>query len=256
MQIVILGSGNIATVFTLLLHKAGHQIAQIYSRNAAAASELAYEVDTESANYLSLLKKDADAYLLAVPDNAVPELADELHLPDKVVAHCAATLPLQVLEKVTPHHGVLYPLQSISKNTISLPEIPVFYDGATEKARNVLYELAASISGSVPQTASDEERLKLHIAAVFVNNFVNHMYTLAADFCRKEGVDFKKLLPLIQETAYRIEQQSPVMVQTGPAIRNDTVTIKKHLEALSAYPQLIHIYETITQSIQSGGKIA
>ncbi len=256
MNIVILGSGNIATVFTRLLHKAGHQIGQIYSRNAAAASELAYEVDTESANYLSLIKKDADAYLLAVPDSAVPELAAELYLPDKVVAHCGATLPLQLLEKVTVHHGVLYPLQSISKNAISLPEIPVFYDGATEKARNVLYELAASISGSVPQTASDDERLKLHIAAVFVNNFVNHMYTLAADFCKQEGVDFKKLLPLIQETTHRIEQQPPAMLQTGPAIRNDSATIKKHLQALSGYPQLVRLYESITQSIQSGSKSA
>jgi predicted short-subunit dehydrogenase-like oxidoreductase (DUF2520 family) len=131
-----------------------------------------------------------------------------------------------------------------------IPEIPVFFDGNDEITRNKLSQLANSVTGAKTREAGNDERLKLHLAAVFVNNFVNHLYVLAQDYCLKEGIDFKLLLPLIEETANRIKDISPEDSQTGPAIRHDRNTINRHLELLKNFPQLRNIYLLMTESIQ------
>jgi len=92
--------------------------------------------------------------------------------------------------------------------------------------------------------------LKLHVAAVVVNNFVNHLLVLAEEYCKKEGIEFSQLLPLLQETISRVREVPPSQAQTGPAIRHDTATIEKQLEILSAHPALKEIYLLLTSSIQ------
>lgn len=251
MNIVIIGSGNTAAILGRKFKRAGHHILQVVSRNASAASELAYEWDTESANYISLLNKNADVYIVAVADYAVKEIAADLSLPSKVVAHTAAAVPADVLKNVTDHYGVFYPLQSLRKEMDRLPDIPVYVDSRDNTAHQVLQQLALSISYYPPVEASDEQRLKLHVAAVIVNNFVNHLFTLAEDYCKREGIAFTQLLPLIDETISRIKEVSPGKAQTGPAIRHDEETIKKHLEILSAHPALKNIYTFLTSSIQT-----
>jgi predicted short-subunit dehydrogenase-like oxidoreductase (DUF2520 family) len=250
MTIILIGSGNVATVLGRKFKMAGHTILQVFSRNASEASKLAYELDTESTNYKILINKTADIYIIAVPDNAIGEVVDELRLPGKVVAHTAASVPREVLEKVSKHHGVFYPLQTLNKNTSYIPDIPVFFDGSDAVTKRKLEALAHSISDEKVGEAGDEARLRLHVAAVVVSNFTNHIYALAADYCRKEGLDFNQLLPLIEETAQRVQALSPAAAQTGPAIRHDGETIKKHLALLKNHPQLKNLYILLTESIQ------
>lgn len=252
MDIVIIGSGNVAAVLGRKFKAAGHNIIQIYSRNAAAASRLAYEWDTESANYKILINKNADVYLIAVSDDAIDDVVDELKLPGKVVAHTAASVPKEVLKNVTAHYGVFYPLQSLRKEMVTLPDVPIFFDGNDDVARRKLETLARSISSENVTEAGDNARAKLHVAAVVVSNFTNHLYKLAEDYCRKEGLDFKQLLPLIEETALRLKTTSPAATQTGPAIRHDKETIQKHLSLLDSHPQLKNMYLLLTESIQHG----
>ena len=250
MDIVIIGSGNVAAVLGRKFKAAGHTIVQIYSRNASAASALAYEFDSESTNYKIMISKTADVYLIAVADDAINEVVNELHLPGKVVAHTAAAVPKEILKTVTDHYGVFYPLQSLRKEMTSLPDIPVFFDGSDDIVKSKLEMLAHSIAKVKVMQANDDDRLKLHVAAVIVSNFTNHLYVLAAEYCSKEGLDFKQLLPLIEETSLRIKTSSPKEAQTGPAIRHDKETIQKHLELLKSYPQLKNIYLLMTESIQ------
>lgn len=253
MDIVIIGSGNVAAVLGRKFKSAGHQVLQIFSRNASAASALAYEWDTESTNYISLINKNADVYIIAVNDDSIPAVAKELLLPGKVVAHTAASVPMEVLSGVTQHIGVFYPLQSLRKEMNSLPDVPVFFDGSDEKAKRTLESLARSIAAEKVASAGDQDRLKLHVAAVFVSNFTNYLYALAEAYCKKEGLDFRQLLPLIEETALRIREISPKDVQTGPAFRHDAQTIQKHLELLKGHPQLQQLYQQLTDSIQQAG---
>ncbi|HNR15590.1 MAG TPA: DUF2520 domain-containing protein [Chitinophagaceae bacterium] len=250
MDIVIIGSGNVAAVLGRKFKAAGHTILQIYSRNASAASELAYEWDTESTNYISLINKNADVYLVTVNDDAIVTVAKELLLPGKIVAHTAASVPKEILKTVTAHYGVFYPLQSLRKEMSYSPDVPVFFDGSDELTKKKLELLAHSIAKEKVTEAGDDARLKLHVAAVVVSNFTNHMYVIAEEYCRKEGLDFRQLLPLIEETASRIKDISPRQAQTGPAIRHDSETIHKHLELLKQHPQLKNLYILLTESIQ------
>ncbi|MBC7948170.1 MAG: DUF2520 domain-containing protein [Chitinophagaceae bacterium] len=253
MEIVIFGSGNVASVLGRKFKAAGHNILQIVARNASAASSLAYELNTESTNYLSLVHKTADIYILAVPDSVIIGIAKELRLPDRVVAHTAASVSKDVLNPVTSRYGVFYPLQSLRKEMSTLPTIPLFFDGSDQYTSDVLQSLADSISPQLVTAATDEQRLKLHVAAVITGNFTNHLYSLAEEYCRKEGIDFAQLRPLIAETALRIQSISPKQAQTGPAIRHDRETIEKHLALLENHPSLKSIYVLMTESIQSDG---
>jgi predicted short-subunit dehydrogenase-like oxidoreductase (DUF2520 family) len=250
MDIVIIGSGNVAAVLGRKFRAAGHHILQVASRNASAASALAYEWNTVSTNYLSAINRNAEVYIIAVSDNAIEVVIKELKLPGKVVAHTAASVPKEILKSVTGHYGVFYPLQSLRKDMKELPDMPIFFDGSDEKTKKSLEKLAHSISKVQVVEAGDDARLKLHVAAVVVSNFTNHLYALAQDYCLKEGLDFKQLLPLIKETASRIETISPKEAQTGPAIRHDKETIQKHIELLKDHPQLKNIYLLLTESIQ------
>ncbi len=249
MDIVIIGSGNVAAILGRKFRAAGHRIVQVYSRNTNAASALAYEWDTESANYKSVINKTADLYLLAVSDDAIAEVADSLELPGKVVAHTAASVPKEVLRKVSKHYGVFYPLQTLRKEMDHLPTVPVFIDGSDESTRRKLELLAQSITTQQVVEAGDEARLKLHIAAVLVSNFVNYLYVLAETYCKKEGINFKQLLPLIEETALKIKTMPPHLAQTGPALRHDAETIQKHLALLADHPDLLPIYRLFTEQI-------
>lgn len=250
MEIVIIGSGNVAAVLGRKFTAAGHKIVQIVSRNASEASGLAYEWDTESANYLSLINPHADVYIIAVSDNALDGLVSQLKLPGKVVAHTAGSVPKEILKNVTSHYGVFYPLQSLRKEIDRLPDVPVIFEGSDELATNTLHKLAQSISFEQATPAGAEDRLKMHIAAVVVNNFANHLYVLAEKYCQQERINFRQLLPLIEETVQRLKTNSPATSMTGPAFRYDEGTIQKHIEMLHDHPQLQKIYRVFTESIQ------
>lgn len=232
------------------LKAAGHQIVQIFGRDSKAASDLAYELDTESTNYWNVVNRNADIYILAVSDIAIKEILQELQLPQKTIVHTAASVSKDVLKEASHHFGVFYPLQSLKKESAHIPDMPVIIDAGDEATLRELDHLARSITDKVI-VAGDEQRLKLHLAAVFCNNFVNHLYALAESYCKEEGLDFNMLHPLIRETAERIETISPGRSQTGPAVRNDQETIQKHLQLLNAHPHLKKIYEVLTESIYS-----
>ena len=248
MDIVIIGTGNTATVLGRKLKAAGHQIVQVFGRDTSAASNLAYELDTESTNYWNVVNRDADIYIVAVSDIAIADVLKELQLPNRTIVHTAASVSKNILKNAASHYGVFYPLQSLKKETAYLPEIPIIIDASDAATLNQLESLAQSISDKVVE-AGDDQRLKLHLAAVLCNNFVNHLYALTEAYCKKEGIDFGILLPLIKETAARIEQLPPSQSQTGPALRNDRPTIEKHLQLLEKHPQIRKIYEVMSDSI-------
>lgn len=248
MKVVIIGSGNTATVLGRKIKAADHDILQVAGRNSDAVSSLAAELgclgsDTNSIN------TSADIYIVALADKALPPLHEWLNLDKKLVVHTAAAVSRDVLEKVSRNYGVLYPLQTLRKEQTSLPEIPFLVDGNSADDLALVQDFAASMSAQV-FVAGDELRLRMHVAAVFASNFTNHLYVLAEAFCRKERLDFSLLLPLISETARRLQDLPPARSQTGPAVRNDELTIDKHLAVLNEYPALKEMYRFMTASIQ------
>ena len=251
MRVVIIGSGNVASVMGRLINKNNHQVVQVLSRNIDHAKVLAEELHCAYSGSNDDVDKSADIYILAVSDGALYELNKSFHLGNKLILHTAGSVPMDILKDISVNYGVLYPLQSLRKEMDYTEDIPLLIDGNSEETITLIGDFARTISGKVAR-ASDEERLKLHVAAVIVSNFTNHLYTLAEEFCEKEKIDFKLLAPLIKETAVRVQDHSPAKVQTGPAIRNDVFTLDKHLRLLANYPRLKYIYLKLTDSIMKG----
>ncbi len=249
MEIVIIGTGNTAAVLGRMLKAAGHVILQVYGRDAAAASALAYELDCESTNYWAVVNRNAHLYIIAVSDIAIPDILRELHLAEKTVVHTAASVSKDIFKNSAQHYGVMYPLQTLKKGTDRLPSVPIIIDASDERTLEQIAAVAGSISETVVR-GDDETRLKMHLAAVFCNNFVNHLYELMQEYCKKEKLDFNLLLPLIEETAQRLKQLPAAQAQTGPALRGDQLTLDKHRELLKNHPHLLKIYEVMTESIQ------
>ncbi len=249
MQISIFGTGNVATVLGKMLKAADHEMVQVYGRDEAAAKALAKELGAEPVVEMHAVNKHVDLLLMAISDSAIAKIAETLHVDHTVVAHTAGSVSQEVLQKMSKNYGVFYPLQSLRKQMEALPNIPLLIDGNTPEVQTMLFDLAKDISPQV-QLADDATRLKLHLAAVVVSNFTNHLFALADAYCQTEKVDFALLQPLMEETASRLRHAKPAAVQTGPAIRNDQSTIDLHLQMLQNNPQLKLVYEMLTKSIQ------
>jgi len=248
MKVVIVGSGNVATVLGKVIHSAGHEIVQVLSRNENHAKALAEIYDCSSGSFKSTKYKNADIYLLAITDTALYHLDQFVHLGDKLVVHTAGSVSKEVLKNVSSNYGIVYPLQSLIKNSSETPEIPLLIDGSSDETTAIIQDFCNTLSDNVTP-ADDEERLKFHVAAVLVNNFTNHLFAMGDEFCNKEKIDFQKLFPLIDETIHRVKQNPPQTVQTGPAIREDIYTLGKHLQILSAHPDLKYLYLKLSESI-------
>lgn len=251
MRVVIIGAGNVATVFGRLMIKANHEIIQVVSRNIVNARSLASELGCSFADDPKILDISADIYVVAMADAALNGIHESYSLGDKLIVHTAGAISKDILKMVSINYGVMYPLQSLRKENLELhQDIPLLIDGNSENAILMIEKFALTISSMVTKV-NDEQRLKLHVAAVIVSNFTNYMYALAADYCNIEGLDFKMLQPLIEETAWRLRHHLPGEMQTGPAIRKDTTTLNKHLRILSQHPGLRKIYLRITDSIMN-----
>lgn len=251
MKLVIIGAGNVATILGRLFIKNGHRVLQVVSRSSESAQELATELACDFTDNSASVNKMADIYLVAIADKELAGLGGQLQLGDKLVVHTAGSVSKDVLKNISNNYGVIYPLQSLRKQHFNLrQDIPLLIDANTDISRQILLKLAKTISNNT-SLAGDVMRMKLHVAAVFVSNFTNHLYELAALYCDKEGADFKLLLPLIEETAIRLQHYMPGEMRTGPAARKDMDTIGAHLKLLNTYPELSDIYLKMTNSIMN-----
>ncbi len=250
MDIVIIGSGNVAHCFSRLLKMNGHQIMQVVSKTPEHARQLAEKLNTDYTGDLADIHYEADVYLLAVSDDAIREVADTLRLNKKLIAHTAGAVSMDVLQKVSSNVGVLYPLQTLRKEDLDRKRIPLLVEGNTPSATNRLKALGAAISENIIPMDS-RQRLKMHLAAIFCNNFSNHLATLCKSYCAKEGLEFNLLLPLLEETFSQMSKPLEDVQQTGPAKRGDKLTLQKHESLLKDYPEIKSLYQMLSENIQN-----
>lgn len=248
--IVIIGSGNVAQHLISAFTKADDcMLVQVFARDKNSISHL-IEPNKITANYNDL--KPASVYIVAVSDHAIAAVSNQLPCTNQLVVHTSGGVPIDVLSN-NNRKGVFYPLQSFTKNkTVNFTEIPICLEAQNAQDYSLLEKIAATISAKIFNVNS-VQRKSLHVSAVFVNNFVNHLYQIAYDICKDHTVDFEILKPLILETANKVMEISPMVAQTGPAKRNDTLVINNHLDFLVDENQQ-QIYKILTQSIQQYGK--
>lgn len=254
MEIVIVGSGNVAEAVALAFVEAGMPPVQVFARNRKAAKAIAAQCGCGYTGKPSELAA-AGLYIIAVSDKAIGEVAAGLKFGNAVVAHTAGSVAMDALPEVIKNKAVFYPLQSFTKGRrVDFREIPILVEGSNPHALKVISEVAGEVSENVIKMASPQ-RARVHMAAVFASNFVNYMYTVGEEITAEAGVDFSILKPLIRETAAKaIEAPSPRMTQTGPALRNDFVTKSLHVEMLNDKPELKNIYTNLSNLIWETSK--
>ena len=249
MKISLIGSGNVATVLGKLLKQKNFVINEIVSRNKTHAFNLAKELDAIAIDNVKSISKNSDVYIIAVNDDEIEGVSNQLNVDEKIVVHTCGSSSINVLKNASKNFGVLYPLQSLRKEIPYLPTIPFLVDAKNNYSKRIILELAKSVSDNITE-ANDEQRMQYHLSAIVVSNFTNHLFALAEEYCKKKKIEFSLLLPLIEEVVNRLKSFKPGEMQTGPAIRGDISTIKKHLSLLSDFPQLKSIYETMSDSIE------
>ncbi|MCK4746453.1 MAG: DUF2520 domain-containing protein [Bacteroidales bacterium] len=238
-----------ATHLARHLHESGHRIISIYSRSRDSADRLAREIGTTGTSDPLNVPDSADFFIASVPDSVLPGLVAGFSGKKGIWLHTAGALSVDIFRDHHPEYGVLYPLQTLSiDRPVSLVETPFLVEGSTPEVQDNIVDLAGSISGNV-QKMDSSTRLVIHLAAVFANNFSNHMVHIAQRILEDQEVDQDLLGPILNETFGRFADMGAGKSQTGPAKRGDMETMQKHLELLKTYPEWENLYTFISRDI-------
>jgi predicted short-subunit dehydrogenase-like oxidoreductase (DUF2520 family) len=250
LKIVMIGSGNLASHLSKAFYDKGHQICQVFSRNIAHAKILADQFDSEAISNLDHLIKFADLFVIAVSDNAIQNIINEVDFSNKSVIHTSGSIPISIFKNINGNYGVFYPFQTFTKGRdLDFRNIPICIEAINEPYKLFLNSLAGQLSTKIVNIDS-EKRMMLHLSGIFANNFVNHLYALAEKLLKQAEIPFHILNELITETANKAIQTNPTHAQTGPAKRNDMEILKKHLDLLSSKPNFKQIYKLISNDIR------
>lgn len=249
-RIVLLGSGNVATNMALAMQKVGMNIIQVYSRTMLHARRLAACVAAAPVDVLRALSSDADLYLYALTDTALPDVVSQMPRVEGLHVHTAGSVPMNVFEGKQCNYGVLYPLQTFSrKKRVNMADVPLFLEANTTRNMQTLRQIAECVSHSV-HCADFVQRQALHLAGVFANNFSNALCGIAQQLLAEHHLPFEVLLPLLHEQVEKLCTLAPVSAQTGPACRGDKTVINRQLQELQAHPEWQAIYRLMTKEIE------
>lgn len=248
MNIIFIGAGRLATNLAITLYNKSYTISQVYSRTIDSARILAEKVMAAATDDLSQISTKADIYIFSVKDSALPDLLTRIPANKGLWLHTAGSLSIDIFADYHNRYGVIYPLQTFSKDRlVDFEEIPIFIETNTTEDFAVVENLGKIISNKV-YSLSSEKRQYLHLTGVFACNFVNQMYAISENILQDEEIPFDVVLPLIDETAMKVHTMSPKQAQTGPAIRFDTNIINKHLTLIKD-EKVRKIYQLISEYI-------
>jgi len=251
MKIVFLGAGNLATNLAMALKTRGHEIVQVYSRTEESAEQLARKTVAEPITSLNRLVHDADLYVLSVKDDAIARVLENFPVHEGFLVHTAGSIPMDVLKGYAARYGVIYPLQTFSKERlVDFNTIPVCLEASGSSDLAFLEELMSDLSANIYHIDS-RQRGYIHVAAVFACNFSNFMMAMAQDILQEHDMPFDIMAPLIQETVEKAIENTPVPSQTGPAIRGDQQTMERHLKLLAGSDKLQNLYRFVSNTISN-----
>lgn len=251
MKIVWIGAGNVATHLSEAFARAGHETLQVFSRTMQSAQILAERLGCDATDRVEDIKPNADVYVLSVKDDVIDELVEKAlpHCENALFIHTAGSVPMEVFRSYVRHYGVLYPLQTFSRNkSVDFKQIPLFVEASDDESLCRLRQLASSCSDKIYELSSIKRR-QLHLAAVFVCNFVNGCYAMAENILQSKGLPFDVMLPLIDETANKVHTLNPIVAQTGPAARGDVEIMKQQVDLLKDFPEMQEVYQAMSRCI-------
>ena len=247
----IIGTGNMAWFLAEKLSAAGHHFVGVYGRNKLEANRIAETFNGVAYHSFSEIK-DSEYHFcfIAVKDNAIAAMASQMNCSKTILIHTAGASSIAILQASAKHYGSFWPIYSIVQTHTSLPkDIPIAIEGNNLDTQNALLELAKSFSNNA-FAASEKQRNTLHLAAVFANNFTNHLLAIAEDICDSEKISFNYLKPILKQTFDRLSSQTAKESQTGPAIRADVASMQSHLDLLKNQENYRLLYQSLSDSIR------
>jgi predicted short-subunit dehydrogenase-like oxidoreductase (DUF2520 family) len=246
-KVFIVGSGRLAHNLVNTFTQNGVEVSGLYARNLNKGKLLSQKYKISFFADLTLIPVDCDVYFLAVSDNAIEGISNLIKV-NGLVVHCSGMMESKLLQSHS-NYGVFWPVQSLNEEQLTdFDKVPICIETEDDHNRRILEVLSDKISYTT-LFVTQEQRNKLHLTAVMVNNFSNHLFHLASDFLSKNQLPFSVLLPLIEGTFEKIKHLHPKEVQTGPAARKDLHTIEKQMALLEEDPELLLIYKVFTDSI-------
>ena len=249
-RITIIGAGNLAWNLIPNLQQTGLEVNQLISRSADKLKVFKEHYQIPAVHrQISELHPETDIILLTVSDSAIPMVAEELakqRLKTPLFLHTSGSIPLSALQPLGENIGVFYPMQTFTKSKVTdFAQVPIFLEGS-QKVMDFTKPLAAKLSSKVYELNS-EDRLRLHMGAVWVNNFPNILYRIAQQLMpQTPELDFSIYHPLIREHIDKVMAFHPQHTQTGPAARADLLTINSHLKLLATQPQYQDLYKQLS----------
>ncbi len=251
MTFTIIGTGNIAWLFSSRIVAAGHKCKGVFGRDTNAVKKLAESLLVDKYGSISDANDvKADVCFLAVSDGAIAEVAAQLSFDKTVLVHTAGAMSIDIIQGAAKDRAVLWPVYSILRhNAPNHRNIPTAWEASSPAAKLYVLEMAHAIT-DVLFEAPYEKRKWLHLSAVIGNNFINHLMAICEQICTENELPFSTLLPIITQTFDRIKTASPQTTQTGPAIRHDENTIVQQVALLSQHKEWQDVYKAITASIQ------
>ncbi len=244
-KVVFLGFGNLNFHLSQALQASGKVcVLQIYNRSSVDLPKVLENISVTS-SLTDIV--EADVYIIGIQDDAISDFSRQLPFENKLVVHTSGAVAMQKLD-IKNRRGVFYPLQTFSKaRSVSFSNIPILIEAERNSDLELLKTLGKTISGIIKEISS-EKRTKLHLAAVFVNNFTNYLFQIGSDILEKEDLSFDLLKPLIHETVNKLDHLSPLEAQTGPAKRKDLKSIQKHLDLMDSGVEK-EIYELMSKAL-------
>lgn len=255
-SVVLIGCGNLSWHLAKQFSQQPNLALTVVNHQDHAALP-AFKKQFKASTVIGLVKvpANADFYVLCISDTAIKEVLQVLKIknPKAILLHCSGSTSINVFKGHLQACGVLYPLQSFSKDVeVNWTTTPILLEASTSAAFKAIKALAAGLGTSI-HAINSERRLQLHLSAVLVNNFTNALYTSADEHLKAAGFksDFDLLKPIIQSGIDKVQELAPINAQTGPAKRNDKKTINKHLGLLKQEKQLKKVYKELTKLIRT-----
>lgn len=252
MKVVFIGAGNVATHLASVMDSAGFDIIQIFSQTIESAKALSEKLGKKPIyiNQIDQIDNGADTYIFSIKDSALQQIISQIKSNSGIWVHTAGSMPIDLFQGYANRFGVVYPLQTFSKNKpVDWTNIPIFLEASDADTLKTLKVVANKLSKSVYELSSDKRKY-VHLTGVFACNFTNYMYSVSADILQQAGLPFEVALPLIDETCAKVHTLSPKEAQTGPAIRFDENVMNRHIDLIED-AKLKEIYRLISEKIHA-----
>ncbi|HEX2167250.1 MAG TPA: Rossmann-like and DUF2520 domain-containing protein [Longimicrobiales bacterium] len=191
--------------------------------------------------------------ILAVPDDALPEVVHDLAMvgqaPSGCVAlHLSGALSTDALAPL--HHrgyaiGSMHPLMAVADPWLAGERlVGAAFAMTGEPGANSAARRLVSALGGVPLTIPATQRPLYHAAAVVASNYLVALTGIAVRMLEQAGVDgddaVRALLPLLRGTLDNVEHLGVRAAVTGPIARGDVDTVRLHLARLSPEDRVLY----------------